>query len=178
MSRGRVLRHYITIQFKLWFTDEGWKQARQHIYLPDCGSMRSSEGLFECIILLRYSGIGESCHTTIQTHTHTHVPSCTYFTFRDVIRLIIRVLSSRGSIYSNKYLPKGSYCIIAWSFEVDSMSVKSLSRTLAMSNSNIKFEETGPTGEFASAVPWIRTVTWKKKSAHENRYALPIRWTR
>jgi len=53
---------------------------------------------------LRYSGIGESCHATTNRYKHklycTHVLSCTYSTFCNVIHLIIRVLSSR-SIISN-----------------------------------------------------------------------------
>jgi hypothetical protein len=59
--------------------------------------------------LLKYSGIGESRHATTNRYKHepyrTRVPSCTYYTFCDVIRLIIRVLSSRGSIYFNNHLP-------------------------------------------------------------------------
>ena len=52
--------------------------------------------------------IGESRHATTNRYKHkpycTRVPSCTYSTFRDVIHLIIRVLSSRGSFISNKYV--------------------------------------------------------------------------
>src|SRR5882762_9304178 len=58
--------------------------------------------------VLRYLDIGESRHATTNRYKHkpycTRVPSCTYSTFCDVIRLIIRVLSSRGSIISNNYM--------------------------------------------------------------------------
>jgi len=61
-------------------------------------------------ILLRYLDIGESRHATTNRYKHkpycTRVPSCTYSTFCDVIRLIIRVLSSRGSIISNRLWAK------------------------------------------------------------------------
>jgi hypothetical protein len=63
--------------------------------------------LWECRAsggVLRYSGIGESCHATTNRYKHelycTRVPSCTYSTFCDVIHLIIWVLSLR-SIISN-----------------------------------------------------------------------------
>ena len=58
--------------------------------------------LWECWAsggVLKYSGIGESCHATMQIHTNTN--SCIYFTIRNVICLIIRVLSLHGSIISN-----------------------------------------------------------------------------
>ena len=56
--------------------------------------------------IVEYSGIGESRHATIQTHTNTNRtvrashPVLT-LPFRDVIRLSIQVLSSCGSFYSN-----------------------------------------------------------------------------
>src|SRR5882762_9095588 len=76
--------------------------------------------LWECRAsggVLRYSDIGESRHATTNRYKHepycTRVPSCTYSTFCDVIRLIIRVLSSRGSIISNtesKVTPSSKLC--------------------------------------------------------------------
>ena len=70
------------------------------IFLLFLWACRASGGV------LRYSGIGESRHATTNRYKHklycTCVQSCTYFTFCDVIRLIIRVLSSRGSIISNR----------------------------------------------------------------------------
>jgi len=67
--------------------------------------------------VLRYSDIGESRHATTNRYKHkpycTCVLSCTYSTFRDVIRLIIRVLSSRGSFISNRLWAKlTSLCCI------------------------------------------------------------------
>jgi len=57
--------------------------------------------------VLRYSGISESSHTTTNRYKHELycmcVLSCTYFTFHNVICLIIQVLSLHGSIISNMH---------------------------------------------------------------------------
>lgn len=63
--------------------------------------------------LLRYSGIGEFAMPQHKLYCK-RVPSCTYFTFHDVIRSIIRVHSSRGSFISNRLwaLPTSLCCIL------------------------------------------------------------------